>query len=90
VAQKVFPQTKSIFATAGDIFYVVGFLTALILWGFGLIWLFFALTSIFYTKKFPFNIGWWDLPFPLVFSQRVRASWTRATLVLFSRSGISK
>jgi tellurite resistance protein TehA-like permease len=50
---------------AGDIFSALGFLTALILWGFGLSWLFFALTSIVYTRKFPFNIGWWGFTFPL-------------------------
>jgi tellurite resistance protein TehA-like permease len=52
-------------ASAGDIFSALGFLTALILWGFGLSWLFFALTSIVYTRKFPFNIGWWGFTFPL-------------------------
>lgn len=52
-------------ASAGDIFSALGFLTALILWGFGLSWLFFALTSIAYTRKFPFNIGWWGFTFPL-------------------------
>ncbi|EED13231.1 MFS transporter, putative [Talaromyces stipitatus ATCC 10500] len=52
-------------AAAGDILYAVGWLIALILWGFGLNWLFFALTSIFYTRKFPFNIGWWGFTFPL-------------------------
>ncbi|PCH00005.1 C4-dicarboxylate transporter/malic acid transport protein [Penicillium occitanis (nom. inval.)] len=58
-------HNHSLPASAGDIFSALGFLTALILWGFGLSWLFFALTSIAYTRKFPFNIGWWGFTFPL-------------------------
>ncbi|KAH8691960.1 putative MFS transporter [Talaromyces proteolyticus] len=68
LAQSLFPKTQSSHAlpsAAGDIFCALGFITALILWGFGLIWLFFALTSIAYTRKFPFNIGWWGFTFPL-------------------------
>ena len=45
--------------------YVLGFMVALLLWAFGLVWLFFALASIFRCKKFPFNIGWWGFTFPL-------------------------
>ena len=45
--------------------YVLGFMTALILWAFGLVWLFFASASILRCKKFPFNIGWWGFTFPL-------------------------
>ncbi|KAE8346832.1 voltage-dependent anion channel-domain-containing protein [Aspergillus arachidicola] len=43
----------------------VGFLVALILWAFALVWLFFALASIVRCKSFPFNIGWWGFTFPL-------------------------
>lgn len=49
---------------AGDILYVVGWLMALIMWGFGLVWLFFAMSSIS-RSKFPFNMGWWGFTFPL-------------------------
>ena len=45
--------------------YVLGFMTALILWAFGLVWLFFASASILRCKKFPFNIGWLGFTFPL-------------------------
>ncbi|KAL5358893.1 sulfite efflux pump SSU1 [Aspergillus floccosus] len=65
VAREVFPQTDTLDAEAGAIFYTVGFLSALILWSFGLVWLFFALASIVRSKTFPFNIGWWGFTFPL-------------------------
>ena len=68
VSLKLFPKTQSIPAAnghAGEIFYVMGLLTALIMWGFGIVWLFFALASISSCSKFPFNIGWWGFTFPL-------------------------
>lgn len=49
---------------SGEIFYTMGVLAALIMWGFGLVWLFFALASIT-RNKFPFNLGWWGFTFPL-------------------------
>ncbi len=59
VALKVFPETETLSGTAarpGDILYVVGWLIALIMWGFAIVWLFFALASIS-RSKFPFNMG---------------------------------
>jgi tellurite resistance protein TehA-like permease len=67
VAMATFSKThtlKDAGAYSGDILYVVGLLIALIMWGFGLVWLFFALASIS-RGKFPFNIGWWGFTFPL-------------------------
>lgn len=67
VALKAFPLTHTLNKSTpqpGDILYVVGFLTALIMWGFGLVWLFFAFASIS-RSKFPFNMGWWGFTFPL-------------------------
>lgn len=67
VAMKIFPQTGTLSETttkSGDIIYVMGFLMALIMWGFGLVWLFFAFASIS-RSKFPFNMGWWGFTFPL-------------------------
>lgn len=53
---------------AGRIFYANGVLIALVMWGFGLVWLFFAVASIT-RNRFPFNLGWWGFTFPLgVFS----------------------
>lgn len=67
VALKIFPVTHTLqLATgnAGEILYVVGWLTAVIMWGFAVVWLFFALASIS-RSKFPFNMGWWGFTFPL-------------------------
>lgn len=67
VAMKIFPQTGTLSETttkSGDILYVMGYLMALIMWGFGLVWLFFAFASIS-RSRFPFNMGWWGFTFPL-------------------------
>lgn len=67
VAMQVFPVTKSLSAAAGnagEVLYIVGWLMALIMWGFGLVWFFFALASIT-RSRFPFNMGWWGFTFPL-------------------------
>lgn len=37
---------------------------SLIMWGFAIVWLFFAVASIS-RSKFPFNMGWWGFTFPL-------------------------
>jgi tellurite resistance protein TehA-like permease len=63
VSMDVFPKTGILIPSAGEIFYVLGFAIALILWGFGLVWLFFAIASIS-RSKFPFNMGWWAFIFP--------------------------
>lgn len=68
VALKLFHETHTLPASmvyAGDILYVVGFLLALVMWGFGLVWFFFAVATIWRTPKFPFNMGWWGFTFPL-------------------------
>ncbi|KAH8668855.1 sulfite efflux pump SSU1 [Xylariales sp. PMI_506] len=49
---------------AGQVFYAAGIMLALVMWGFGIVWLFFALASIS-RSRFPFNIGWWGFTFPL-------------------------
>ncbi|KAF3006630.1 hypothetical protein E8E13_007719 [Curvularia kusanoi] len=67
VARRVFKQTDffSDVPVAGDIFFVVGTFLALIMWAFGLTWLCFALASIYKSRPFPFNMGWWGFTFPL-------------------------
>lgn len=56
-------QTGSLHALAGDVLYIMGFGFALILWGFGLVWTFFAVASVT-RSRFPFNMGWWGFTFP--------------------------
>lgn len=65
VARDIFPQTNTLDPTAGSVAYVLGFLVALIMWGFGLVWFFIALVSIWEARPFPFNMGWWGFTFPL-------------------------
>lgn len=67
VALRLFPATHTLKAAgghAGEILYIMGLFIALIMWGFGLVWLFFALASIG-RGRFPFNMGWWGFTFPL-------------------------
>jgi len=71
VALDLFPRTGTLSAAnfAGQIAYCMGFLIALIMWGFGLIWLGLALFTVHNAGRFPFNMGWWAFTFPLgVFS----------------------
>jgi tellurite resistance protein TehA-like permease len=67
VALEIFSKTHTLDAAnghAGEILYVMGWLVALVMWGFGLVWLFFAIASIS-RSRFPFNMGWWGFTFPL-------------------------
>jgi tellurite resistance protein TehA-like permease len=65
-AMRLFPLTDTLplAPEAGQLFYAIGLLLALVMWGFGLVWLFFALATIS-RQRFPFNIGWWGFTFPL-------------------------
>jgi tellurite resistance protein TehA-like permease len=67
VSREVFPATQffSDMPVAGDIFFINGVFIALIMWAFGLTWLCFALASIYKSRPFPFNMGWWGFTFPL-------------------------
>ncbi|KAB8259911.1 malate permease [Aspergillus pseudonomiae] len=64
-AQTIFPKTGTLSASTGEIFYSVGFLIGILLWAFGVVWLSFAVATLVKTRKFPFNMGWWALTFPL-------------------------
>jgi tellurite resistance protein TehA-like permease len=69
VAMQVFPKTGTLLGqSSGETLYSFGFMAALVLWGYGLVWLFFAVASLS-RSRFPFNMGWWGFTFPLgVFS----------------------
>ena len=67
VARDIFPQVEFFhnLTIAGDIAYILGIFVALIMWGFGICWLVFALATIWSTRPFPFSMGWWGFTFPL-------------------------
>lgn len=65
VSRSTFPLTKTLDAGADDMLYVFGIFIALIMWGFGLVWLTIAVASIYSMRPFPFNMGWWGFTFPL-------------------------
>lgn len=65
VSLHLFPRTGTIDPMAGRFAYIAGFLVALIMWGWGLVWFAFALASIYKARPFPFNMGWWGFTFPL-------------------------
>lgn len=65
------PKTKAFVALgvgntrSGEVLYVIGVFLAILMWGFGLIWLAFAIISVVRTKNIPYNLGWWGSIFPL-------------------------
>ena len=59
MAMKTFAETRTLIPKAGETFYAVRVLVALVLWGSGRVWLYFALASIA-RSRFPFNTGWWE------------------------------
>jgi len=67
VARHNFPITGVIPSVpqAGQIFYLVGLMGALILWGFAVIWFVIAVIMIGTAYPFPFNMGWWGFVFPV-------------------------
>ncbi|KAK0113970.1 hypothetical protein ONS96_014818 [Cadophora gregata f. sp. sojae] len=67
LSRNLFPVTHTLhkFAGAGDVFYAVGFLVGLILWGFSIVWFFVAVVMIATSGGFPFNMGWWGFIFPV-------------------------
>jgi tellurite resistance protein TehA-like permease len=66
VSRTVFPLTKtlSLASDPGDILFVFGFFTALLMWGFGLAWLFWGAMACARTRP-PFNMGWWSIVFAM-------------------------
>jgi Voltage-dependent anion channel len=67
LAKRLFPVTHTLphVADAGDVFYIVGFMLGLILWGFAILWFIVAIIMIAVSGRFPFNMGWWGFIFPV-------------------------
>ena len=67
LAKRLFPVTQTLphVARAGDVFYSVGILVGLILWGFAIVWFIVAVIMIAVSGGFPFNMGWWGFIFPV-------------------------
>ncbi len=67
LAKHLFPATHTLSqaAYAGDVFYIVGFMLGLILWGFAIVWFIVAVIMIAVSGRFPFNMGWWGFIFPI-------------------------
>ncbi|KAF2087922.1 C4-dicarboxylate transporter/malic acid transport protein [Saccharata proteae CBS 121410] len=63
VSMKLLPETGTLHPLAGDVLYILGLIVAMVLWAFGLLWLFFAIASIS-RSRFPFNVGCWGVLFP--------------------------
>ncbi|GAM83825.1 hypothetical protein ANO11243_018150 [Dothideomycetidae sp. 11243] len=82
LANKFLTSTNTPRPDTGAFFYNFGLYAALIIWGYGLLWMFFAVASIT-RSRFLFNMGWWGFTFPLgvysvlgtVFSLIVVALW---------------
>lgn len=72
--QKFFPKLHIVSPLAGEVLYAGGVISGLIIWGIGLLWLWFAIAA-FATKRFAFNLGWWALIFPC-------GAWNLATCLL--------
>jgi tellurite resistance protein TehA-like permease len=68
VARHNFPLTGTFSESpiaAGGIFYLVGCMLGLILWGFAVLWFVIAIIMIATAPSFPFNMGWWGFIFPI-------------------------
>ncbi|OAQ63154.1 C4-dicarboxylate transporter/malic acid transport protein [Pochonia chlamydosporia 170] len=71
VAVQLLPQTAAFRASGVDVLrgaetlYVLGVFMGMIMWGFALVWVCFALISLATIRDFPFNMGWWGFTFPL-------------------------
>ncbi|RAK93770.1 hypothetical protein BO79DRAFT_234701 [Aspergillus costaricaensis CBS 115574] len=65
VTYALFADAEPAIAISAKCIQVVTLMIGVIIWGFGLVWLIFGVTSIYITWPFPFNMGWWGFTFPL-------------------------
>ncbi|KAA8641959.1 uncharacterized protein ATNIH1004_010898 [Aspergillus tanneri] len=64
VSLNAFGGNNSFHPLAGDIAYILGIMVALALWGFSLLWLTFAFSTVIRCWPIPFNMSWWATTFP--------------------------
>ncbi|KAJ5286574.1 hypothetical protein N7524_001880 [Penicillium chrysogenum] len=64
VARVLLQDSQFLDPISGQTAYVMGVFISLLMWGFGLIWLVFALATVLHTSPFPFNMGWWGVYIP--------------------------
>lgn len=57
-----FPRVNPLMV--GEMFYAMGLMMGIILYGAGLVWMFFAVATVL-KGPIPFSIGWWAFTFPL-------------------------
>jgi tellurite resistance protein TehA-like permease len=64
---KVFPVTHTLelVPNAAEILYVLGFIVALFMWSFAIVWFFLASAMVIQSRGFPFSMGWWSFTFPI-------------------------
>ncbi|KAK1977026.1 voltage-dependent anion channel [Colletotrichum cereale] len=100
VSLKILPHTSSFAMAAsgathaGEFLYFIGIFLALVMWGFALVWVTFAILSIALTRKFPFNMSWWGFTFPLgvlatctgMLAQNLDSVFFRVMTMIFSLS----
>lgn len=67
LAKRLFPAAHALphVEGAGDVFYIVGCMLGLILWGFAIVWFVIAVVMLVTSGGFPFNMGWWGFIFPV-------------------------
>ena len=67
LAKRLFLLTETLphVARAGDVFYSVGILLGLILWGFAIVWFIVAVIMIAVSGGFTFNMRRWGFVFPI-------------------------
>ena len=65
VSEILFEEIEALDHFVGRVFYDVGLFVALMMWSFGLVWIFFAFAAFTRSERGAFNLGLWALTFPL-------------------------
>lgn len=69
VAKRLFPLVHALpsveHSSGGEVFYIIGVMFGMILWGFATVWFLIAIIMLILARRFPFNMGWWGFIFPI-------------------------